>query len=46
MAAALGAIAYYGYHMVRDQDAQITELFGSQGTLTTLGNALTLRKTS
>ena len=37
MAAALGAIAYYGYHMVRDQDAQITQLFGSQGTLTTLG---------
>jgi len=37
LAAALGALAYYGYHMVKNQDAQITQLFGSQGTLSTLG---------
>jgi hypothetical protein len=37
LAAALGALAYYGYHMVKNQDTQITQLFGSQGTLTTLG---------
>lgn len=37
LAAALGALGYYGYHMIKDQDAQITQVFGSQGTLTTLG---------
>jgi hypothetical protein len=37
LAAALGALAYYGYHMVKSQDTQITQLFGSQGTLSTLG---------
>jgi len=37
LAVALGALAYNGYHMVKNQDAQITQLFGSQGTLSTLG---------
>ena len=37
LAAALGTLAYYGYQMVKSQDSQITQLFGSQGTLTTLG---------
>ncbi len=37
LAAALGALAYYGYQTVRSQDTQITQLFGSQGTLSTLG---------
>ena len=37
LAAALGALAYYGYHMVKNQDTQITQLFASQGTLSTLG---------
>jgi hypothetical protein len=37
LAAALGALAYYGYHMVKNQDAQITQLFGSQSTWSTLG---------
>jgi chaperonin cofactor prefoldin len=37
LAVGLGALAYHGYHMVKNQDAQITQLFGSQGTLSTLG---------
>ena len=37
LAAALGALAYYGYHLVKNQDTQITQLFGSQGTISTLG---------
>jgi hypothetical protein len=37
LAAALGTLAYYGYQMVKSQDSRITQLFGSQGTLTTLG---------
>src|ERR1700691_2119935 len=37
LAAALGALAYHGYQIVKNQDAQITQLFGSQGTLSTLG---------
>lgn len=37
LAAALGALGYYGYHMIKDQNAQITQVFGSQGALTTLG---------
>jgi hypothetical protein len=37
LAVALGALAYYGYQMVTNQDIQITQLFGSQGTLSTLG---------
>jgi hypothetical protein len=37
LAAALGALAYYGYQMVKNQDTQITQLFASQGTLSTLG---------
>jgi hypothetical protein len=37
LAVALGALTYYGYDMVKNQNAQITQLFGSQGTLSTLG---------
>jgi hypothetical protein len=37
LAAALGALGYYGYQMVKNQDTQITQLFGSQGTVKTLG---------
>jgi hypothetical protein len=37
LAVALGALAYQGYEMVKGQGAQITQLFGSQGTLATLG---------
>ena len=37
LAAALGTLVYYGYQMVKGQDSQISQLFGSQGTLTALG---------
>jgi hypothetical protein len=37
LAAALGVLAYYGNGMVKNQDAQIAQLVGSQGTLSTLG---------
>jgi hypothetical protein len=37
LGAVLGGLAYYGYRMVKTQDGQIAQLFGSQGTLTTLG---------
>jgi hypothetical protein len=37
LAVAMGALAYNGYEWLRGQDAQISHLFGSQGTLTTLG---------
>jgi hypothetical protein len=37
LAAAFGALAYYGNRIVKNQNAHITQLFGSQGTLTTLG---------
>ncbi|HXC31353.1 MAG TPA: hypothetical protein VNZ56_02710 [Verrucomicrobiae bacterium] len=37
LGAALGGLAYYGYRMAKTQDVQIAQLFGSQGTLTTLG---------
>lgn len=37
LGAALGGLAYYGYRMAKAQDGQIAQLFGSQGTLTTLG---------
>jgi hypothetical protein len=36
-AAAFGVLAYYGNRVVANQNAHITQLFGSQGTLTTLG---------
>ena len=36
-AAAFGALAYYGNRVVNNQNAHIMQLFGSQGTLTTLG---------
>ena len=37
LAVALGALAYYGYQMVKDQNSEITQLFSSQGTLSKLG---------
>lgn len=37
LAAGLGTLVYYGYRTVKTQDARITQVFGSQGTLTTLG---------
>ncbi len=37
LAAAFGALAYYGNGVVKNQNAHIMQLFGSQGTLTTLG---------
>lgn len=37
LGAALGGLAYYGSLVVKDQDGQIAKLFGSQGTLATLG---------
>ena len=37
LAAALGMLAYYGYDMVKNQEAQIAQLVGSQGTLSMLG---------
>lgn len=37
LSAALVVLAYYGYHLVKNQDAQIAQLVGSQGTLSTLG---------
>jgi hypothetical protein len=45
LAAALGALAYYGYHMVKDQDTQITQLFGNQGTVSTLGQRVDAAET-
>jgi hypothetical protein len=37
LSAVLGALIYYGYRTVKTQDIRITEMFGSQGTLSTLG---------
>jgi hypothetical protein len=37
LAAAFGALAYYGNRVVKNQNAHIMDLFGTQGTLTTLG---------
>jgi len=37
LAAAFGALAYYGNRVVKNQNAHIMQLFGSQGTLATLG---------
>lgn len=37
LTAGLGGLIYYGYQTVRTQDARITQVFASQGTLTTLG---------
>jgi len=37
LAAAFGALAYYGNRIVKNQNAHIMQLFGSQGALTTLG---------
>jgi hypothetical protein len=37
LAAVLGALIYYGYLTAKSQDIRITQLFGSQGTLSTLG---------
>ncbi|HEV7966601.1 MAG TPA: hypothetical protein VGP19_03465 [Candidatus Acidoferrales bacterium] len=36
-AVALGALVYFGYRTVKTQDTRITEVFGKQGTLNTLG---------
>jgi hypothetical protein len=37
LAAAFGALAYYGNRVIKNHNAQITQLFGSLGTLNTLG---------
>ncbi len=37
MVAVLGALAYYGYRTVRSQDSRITQMFGSAGTVSALG---------
>jgi hypothetical protein len=37
LAVAVGALVYYGYHTVKIQDLRITQIFGNQGTLSTLG---------
>jgi len=37
LGAAFGALAYYGNRVIKNQNVHITQLFGSQGTLTTLG---------
>jgi hypothetical protein len=37
LAAAFGALVYYGNGVIKNQNVHITQLFGSQGTLTTLG---------
>jgi hypothetical protein len=37
LAVALGALVYYGYRVVKSQDFRITQVFGRQGTLNTLG---------
>jgi hypothetical protein len=37
LAAVLGALVYYGYRTVKTQDLRITQVFGNQGTLSTLG---------
>src|SRR5258708_29275468 len=37
LAAVLGALVYYAYRTVKTQDVRITQIFGNQGTLTTLG---------
>jgi hypothetical protein len=37
LAAAFGALIYYGYRTVKTQDIRITQVFGRQGTMTTLG---------
>jgi chaperonin cofactor prefoldin len=37
LAAVLGALVYYGYRTVQTQDARITQMFGNQGTGSTLG---------
>ncbi len=37
LAAVVGAFVYYGYHTLKTQDLRITQVFGNQGTLSTLG---------
>jgi hypothetical protein len=37
LAGILGALIYYGYRTVKTQDVRITQMFGSQGALNTLG---------
>jgi hypothetical protein len=37
LAAVLGALVYYGYRTVKTQDLRITQVFGSQGIMATLG---------
>ena len=37
LAVALGVLVFYGYRVVKTQDARITQVFASQGTLATLG---------
>lgn len=37
LVAGLGVLGYYGYQTVKTQDARITQVFGSQGTIATLG---------
>ena len=36
-AVVLGALVYYGYRTVKTQDLRITQIFGNQGMLSTLG---------
>jgi len=36
LAAVLGALVYYGYQTVKTQDLRITQVFGNQGTISTL----------
>jgi hypothetical protein len=36
LAVVLGALVYYGYRTVKTQDLRITQIFGNQGTLSTL----------
>jgi hypothetical protein len=37
LAAVLGALVYYGYRTLNTQDLRISQVFGNQGTLSTLG---------
>jgi hypothetical protein len=37
LAAVLGALIYYGFQTVRTQDLRISQVFGNQGALSTLG---------
>jgi hypothetical protein len=45
LAVALGAVAYHGYNIGKNQAAQIHQLIGSQGTMTTLGQRVEVAET-